>query len=62
MVAHIGCIRPLSTSSGNYLRAEWTGRSTCIAAISRMLYAMDNAGLAVMRFRVVQPVSGMQTW
>lgn len=61
-VAHVGCIRSLSTSSSNYLRAERTGGSTCVAPIPRMLYAMDDTGLAVMGFRVVQPATSMQTW
>lgn len=61
-IAHIGGIRPLPTSSCYYLRAERIGGGTCIAPIPRMLYAMDDAGLAVVGFRVVQPAASMQTW
>jgi len=48
-IAHIGCIRPLSSGSGNYL---WTQRASrrSKAPVSRVLYAMDDARLSMMCF------------
>lgn len=60
-IACHGRISPFCTSRYNHLGAQQTGR-TGEAPIPRMLYAMHDASLSVMCFRLCQPVIRRQAW
>lgn len=48
-IAHAQCIGSLPSSSRDDLWTQRTGRRTCETPIPRMLYAMYDTGLAIMR-------------